>query len=148
MNKTRSSTRSRPRALHPTLLLTLILLLIAGGMFLYTSVLLPVGYELRVDPPRLYTGRTDSACVTAFAVNRLGGSVPFSRPRITVTVEEGAALVDLRMSADSTEAIILPRDRAGLVLLHVRTAEWPFPMLASLHITVPMASDFRIHGEY
>lgn len=123
-----------------TLLLFVVLALIAGGTFLYTSVLTSVGYEVEIEPPQLYAGSTDSALLRVHGINRLGGTVPFSHPPIVVSVYEGQGLLDMQPRADSTAFVLRPRDRAGIVQLRVRTEAWPFPMLASVRITAPLAT--------
>lgn len=129
-----------------TLLLFVVLAMIAGGTFLYTSVLTSVSYEVKIDPPQLYAGSADSALLFVYGVNRLGGAVPFSQPPIAVSVYEGRGLLDIHPRADSTAYVLRPHDRAGLVQLRVRTEAWPFPMLATVRITAPLAAS-RLHSE-
>ena len=125
---------------RPTLLLSAVLAVIAGGMFLHTSVFTSVSYEVDIDPPRLYAGSSDSALLRVHGVNRLGGPVPFSQPRSTVGITEGAALLDLEPNSDSTAWVLRPRHRAGIAQLRVRTEHWPFPMLVAVPVTAPMAA--------
>jgi len=132
--------RSNKRDLRSTLRLLIVLAVIAGGTFLHTSVLTSVTYEVNIDPPILYAGSADSALLRVHGVNRLGGAVPFSQPRIAVDIHDGHGLVDMEPSPDSTVYILRPHDRAGLVQLRVRTGAWPFPMLASIRITAPLAA--------
>lgn len=140
---TPDSDRSSRRS---TLLLFAVLTLIAVGMFLYTSVLTSVSYEVNIDPPRLYAGSADSALLHVHGVNRLGGTVPLSQPRIAVEMYEGHGLLDLKPNSDSTAWVLRPRDRAGIAQLRVRTDAWPFPMLAAVPVTAPMAV-YSMHSE-
>jgi hypothetical protein len=117
-----------------------VLALLTGGLFLYSSVLSSISYEVDIEPSKLYAGSAEVALLRIHGVNRLGGVVPFSHPRFRVQVEEGHALVSLRAVDDSTAYELRATGEAGEVTFHVITQEWPFPMFALLRIVSPTAS--------
>jgi hypothetical protein len=129
-------------SLRPTLYLTALLLLIAAGMFAYTSVLTSVGYDVEVDPGHLFAIEGESACLRVHGVNRLGGMVPFSNPVSRVEVIEGVALLRLEAAKDSSSWTLVANGEPGTVTMRVYISDWPFPLLAVLHIESPTAQRF------
>ncbi|MDT8323811.1 MAG: hypothetical protein RRA94_06870 [Bacteroidota bacterium] len=127
------------RTLRPTLLLALLLLCVAAGMFTWTSVLTSVRYDAEITPPQLYAVDGEEAVLRLRGVNRLGGTVPFSEEPCLVEITDGAALVTLEADADSIRWTLRAQGAAGTVSLRVFSRAWPFPVFAFLRITSPMA---------
>jgi hypothetical protein len=82
----------------------------------------------------------ESARLQVHGVNRLGGVVPFSSPSSRVEIIEGAMLVRLEAAADSSSWTLRSNGQAGTVTLRIFIREWPFPLLAVVHIESPTAS--------
>lgn len=129
--------------LRPTLLLALLLLAVAAGMFTWTSVLTSIRYEVELHPAQLFAVPGEEAVLSLHGVNRLGGTVPFSETKCRVEITEGASLVTLQADADSVRWTFRTRGGAGTVAMRVFSREWPFPVFAFLRITAPMA---RLHS--
>jgi hypothetical protein len=127
------------RTLRPTLLLALLLLFVAAGMFTWTSVLTSIRYDVEIRPPQLYAVGGEEAVLRLRGVNRLGGTVPFTEEPCRVEITEGGGLVTLTADADSVRWILRAVGEAGTVSMRVFSRAWPLPVFASLRITAPMA---------
>jgi len=139
MTDSDTSRKDLRAALRPTLLLTGVLLCVAGGMFAYTSVLTSVSYDVSMQPQQLYAVPGERAVLQLHGINRLGGEVPFFRAACRVEIVEGADLITLETDADSSRWMLRANGDAGVVSLRVSTPEWPLPLYVQLRITSPMA---------
>jgi hypothetical protein len=123
------------------LILIVVVALIAGGLYAWSSLLRSVRYEVEIEPSQLFTGMSDTVRISAAGVNRWGGHVPFSQPSITVEIIEGA---DLGRIVESREAGTVRFISAGMaegrVVFRVVVEDWPFPMMAVINITPPVAA--------
>ncbi len=132
------------RTLRPTLLLALVLLCVAAGMFIWTSVLTSVRYDAEITPPELYAAGGEEAVLRLQGINRLGGVIPNSAVPCRVQITEGHGLVTLRADADSVQWTLRATGEAGTVSMRVFSRAWPLPIFAYLRITAPMAHASRI----
>ena len=131
------------RTLRPTLLLVLLLLCVAAGMFIWTSVLTSIRYDVDIQPPQLFALAGEEAVLTLRGINRLGGMVPVAEEACRGEITEGDGLVTLAADADSVRWTLRATGEAGTVALRVSSRAWPFPVFAFLRITAPLAQDFR-----
>ena len=111
--------------------------LVAAGLFAWNNYFRSVRYEIDLDQAQLFTGSVDTMRLTGFGVNRAGGRVPFSRPRIEGDIVEGASLGRIERDGDGLR-FISHGLRDGEVTLRIVVESWPFPMLVS----------FRIHAAF
>ncbi len=115
--------------------------LIAAGLYVWASMLQTVRYEIEIEPPQLFTGAADSARITARAMNRWDGRIPFAHPSISVELLEGEDLGSVAMRDEEHAVVFLSNGLGeGQAVLRVFVEDWPFPMLAVIHITAPVAA--------
>jgi hypothetical protein len=144
--ETATSTPGQARRRRGPLLLLAVLALVAGGMYAWSSLLRSARYEIEIAPAQLFSGARDTARISAFGVNRWGGRVPCSRPAISATIIEGQECG--RIAEAGEEGILLfisEGMREGTVLLHVTVEDWPFPLLAVLKVSIPVAAGHSTH---
>ncbi|MFZ1728809.1 MAG: hypothetical protein WBQ23_02875 [Bacteroidota bacterium] len=138
---TKSRIREQLRQRSPTLILFFVVALAAGGLYVWSSLLRSVRYEVAIEPPELYTGISDTAHISAAGLNRWGGRVPFSQKTIKVEIVEGAELGHLEEDTEiGTVRFISNAMAEGQVVLRVFVEDWPFPMFATINISTPIAA--------
>lgn len=134
-----SDNATQRSSLRSTLLLALVLIVLAGGVAAYTSFLVPVRYELSLQPESLPAIPGEKTELRVYGVSRSGSAVPWSGQMLRCDVLDGADLVELSYSDDSTRVTLTAKGTEGLVNLRIRIPDWPFPLLAELRIAAPLA---------
>ncbi|MBE0643029.1 MAG: hypothetical protein IH600_03020 [Bacteroidetes bacterium] len=138
---TETSSHERRNSRRPALLLFAAVAMISAGLYVWSSFLQTVRYEIEIDPPRLYTGSIDTARIDAWAVNRWDGHIPFSRPTISAELIEGRDLGYIMVDESGSMILFISNgSREGQVALRVFVKDWPFPMLAVIHVAAPIAA--------
>jgi hypothetical protein len=134
-----SGNMTQRSSLRSILLLGAVLLCVAGGFSAYVYLLLPVRYELQLQPEALPAIPGATVDLRATGVSRCGSAVPWSSQAMRCDILEGGGLVEVGYSVDSTIVTITSLGSQGEVQLRITIPDWPFPLLASLRILPPMA---------
>ncbi len=144
MNASNTHTSREPRrSRRATVLLLSFTALVAAGLYVWSSMLQTVRYELAVEPPTLFTGAPDSVRIRAWAVNRWDGRIPFSDPAIRVELLEGSELGSLaQRGGDHAWVFISNGLQGGTAVFRVFVDDWPFPMMAVVRIAAPVAAEY------
>ncbi|MFA6234817.1 MAG: hypothetical protein WC824_11660 [Bacteroidota bacterium] len=137
------SSREWRRQQRPMLILIVLVALVAGGLYTWSSFLRSIRYEIEIEPPQLFSGMSDTARISAAGMNRWGSRVPFSHPSILVEVVEGAELGRIVEDKESgTVRFISNGIIEGQVVLRVVVEDWPFPMMVVINFAAPIAAWF------
>lgn len=133
-----STEPTRRRSGRNTFVLVLSVALVAAGLYAWNTYVRSIRYEIALDREQLFTGSLDTMRLVGVGVSRAGTRVPWSHPRIQAEIVDGATLGRLERDGAGLR-FIAHGQREGEVQLRVSVEDWPFPMLVSFRILVPLA---------